>query len=178
MRLVTFDSRLFKALDIILQRLESNQIGLQFLISPVLDFFGISVIVAPRKLSVKEPLPQQHSEYLSRGYLRYCQHRLISGMTKPSAPGADRELPSSTAVSSSPTCSGASREFRWSSDSFEFLTKSEFNIFGPKKFSIMFSQEAGWLPGFLQSCSQKETMCSSLSESEAKAAPPGFFYFI
>ena len=136
---ITLLSLLFRAREIILYKLLRREIGLQFFILVASAFLGISLIQAPLKLSVRLPVSKQCSEYLSRGSLRNFQHFFINGIPKPSTPGADLGLPSSTALSSSVTCRGVSMfSLSWSV-SREFCTRSELTISSPRKFSTMLS---------------------------------------
>ena len=69
-RLIILSRRAFSALEIILYIFDNREIGRQFFMEDKPLFFGISLILAPLKLGVREPELKQKRAYLSRGLLR------------------------------------------------------------------------------------------------------------
>ena len=70
----TFFSLLFITLERTLYVQFKREIGLQFFISLQFPFFGISLIAAVLKLSVRLFLIKQHFAYLYKGILKKCQY--------------------------------------------------------------------------------------------------------
>ncbi len=142
-RFIISFSLLFTALDMILYKHPKSEIGRHFFISLASPFFGISLIMEDRKLTVKVPFLKTVQAYLCNGFRKIFQYRCINLVLNPSRPAAEFLLEPSIASSSS--------EIERSSSSFIFSSSFSFNEFirgwakisGPRNVSMQLSKLSG-----------------------------------
>ncbi len=146
----TFFKRLFRARAAILYRQLSREIGRQLPIFFTSPFFGMILILAVRKVLVRDPVARQRFKYLCRGVLKRAQNFFIKQLLSPSIPAALR-FPWEADSSSSSIVTSRSSNSRCAALILHPRTKSELQISSPRNSSIHPGAAGTWSAGILYS---------------------------